>query len=123
MANLPRDGSAFGRLRLTTRVFTHVEFMPIMEHPFDGSWGYQIIGYFAPTSRFGTPSDFMYLIEAIFISLWDLALSWIGFPAHFPKDGSGPLGYFDGSHLYEHADPKQAEQPDWNTFRFQLWPQ
>ncbi|MEB2344502.1 MAG: 1,4-alpha-glucan branching protein GlgB [Deltaproteobacteria bacterium] len=95
--------------------FTHVELLPVMEHPFFGSWGYQTTGYFAPSSRYGTPQDLMYLVDVLHQNGLGVILDWV--PSHFPTDEHG-LGFFDGTHLYEHGDPRQGLHPDWNSFLF-----
>jgi 1,4-alpha-glucan branching enzyme len=95
--------------------FTHVEFLPVMEHPFFGSWGYQTTGYFAPTSRYGTPQDFMFLVDYLHQHDVGVSLDWV--PSHFPTDEHG-LGYFDGTHLYEHAYAQKGFHPDWSSYIF-----
>jgi 1,4-alpha-glucan branching enzyme len=100
---------------LTRLGFTHVEFLPVMEHPLYASWGYQTTGYFAPTSRYGTPQDFMFLVDHLHQNGLGVVLDWV--PSHFPTDEHG-LGYFDGTHLYEHEDPRQGFHPDWTSFIF-----
>ncbi len=121
---LPEEGDRFLSYRelaprladyLSRLGFTHVEFLPVMEHPFYGSWGYQVTGYFAPTSRYGTPQDFMYLVDYLHQRGIGVILDWV--PSHFPNDEHG-LAYFDGTHLFEHADPRQGFHPDWSSLIF-----
>ncbi len=117
------DGTWLGYRELAHRLaeyvnelgFTHVELMPVTEHPFYGSWGYQTTGYFAPTSRYGCPQDFMYLVDVMHRNGIGVILDWV--PSHFPGDEHG-LVYFDGTHLYEHADPRQGFHPEWNSYIF-----
>ncbi len=118
-----RDGQFMGYRELAHALgeyvqsmgFTHVELMPITEHPFYGSWGYQTTGYFAPTARYGTPQDFMYFVDHLHQRGIGVLLDWV--PSHFPMDGHG-LAEFDGTHLYEHADPRQGFHPEWNSAIF-----
>jgi 1,4-alpha-glucan branching enzyme len=118
-----RDGAFLGYRELAPQLadhalsmgFTHVELMPVTEHPFFGSWGYQTTGYFAPTSRFGTPQDFMYFVDHLHQRGLGVLLDWV--PSHFPTDEHG-LAFFDGTHLYEHADARQGFHPEWNSSIF-----
>ncbi|MBZ0191827.1 MAG: 1,4-alpha-glucan branching protein GlgB [Candidatus Kuenenia stuttgartiensis] len=121
---IPEDGNRFLTYRemapylaeyVKETGFTHVELLPVMEHPFYGSWGYQITGFFSPTGRYGTPQDFMYLVDYLHQNEIGVILDWV--PSHFPSDEHG-LVYFDGTHLYEHADPRKGFHPDWTSYIF-----
>jgi 1,4-alpha-glucan branching enzyme len=123
MRNLADDFNSFSYREIAPRLaahvrdlgFTHVELLPVMEHPFFGSWGYQVTGYYAPTSRYGTPQDLMFLIDTLHRHGIGVILDWV--PSHFPTDGHG-LAFFDGTHLYEHADSRQGLHPEWGSLIF-----